>query len=166
MGGHWKNAESRWSYHKAAINIIKNLDIQDPLKVLEMGTMGIQLVKNSHSIDYTEKWNYKNKKSTFIHDARNIPWPIENKKYDLFIALRVFQHLFPHQRECFLEAKRIAKNMLLVIPESYNVESLRETSSGISRETIYQFNGGVPSNKTLEIRGFGVLYFFDKNSLS
>lgn len=160
-GRHWKYAESRWSYHQAAIDIIRNLNIKHHYKVLEMGTMGVSLVKNSHTIDYDQKWNYKNFSSTYLHDARNIPWPITTGQYDCFIALRVWQHLYPFQKECFLEAKRISKNIILVIPESYSVDDFKDTSKGIPRQVVYDFNDGIPSKISLEIKGWGVLYFFE-----
>ena len=121
-GQHWHDYKDRWKYYSRAVEIAQTLDINNPSDVLEMGTMGVSIVPNCMSIDYDKAWNFKNKKPTYIHDARAIPWPIATKKFKLFVALRVFQHLAPKQKECFLEAKRIAENVLIVVPNEYKDE--------------------------------------------
>jgi len=114
--GHWKNYKKRWKYHSKAIEVIKRNPPDNPSEVLEMGTMGISLVNGSHTIDYSDKWNIENFTPTYVHDARKIPWPIKNKQYKWFIALRVFHHLAPKQKQCFYEACRIAENVIIVVP--------------------------------------------------
>lgn len=162
-GGHWKNYKHRWSYHRAAIDILRLF--ADPAKstILEMGTMGVQLVKNSDTIDYPGKWTTFN--PTFRHDAKELPWPIEDDTYDFFISLRVYHHLFPRQRECFLEAKRIAKNIIIVVPESYNVSGY-ETSKGITEKQFIEWNDGVPPTLFFKLAdGMGNFYFWNSDAL-
>ena len=38
-----------------------------------------------------------------VFDATQVPWPVDDKAYDLFMALQVFEHLTDRQREAFLE---------------------------------------------------------------
>ena len=45
----------------------------DPSKVLEMGTMGLQCVIDSHTINFIEKWDFEGKAPTYFHDGRVIP---------------------------------------------------------------------------------------------
>lgn len=54
---------------------------------------------------------------TYWHDVRFTPWPVHGKRYDLVVALRVWHHLVPLQKESFEEARRIAKRVLIVCPE-------------------------------------------------
>ena len=98
-GGHWTPAtiDQRWEYHSRVIELVKSLNISRSASILEMGTMGISCVENSDTIDYLDRWDFPGKKPTYIHDARLVPWPIVDKKYEVFIALRVFQHLTPFQ---------------------------------------------------------------------
>jgi GTPase SAR1 family protein len=137
-GSHWDNYKGRWKYYSRAVEIAKTLDINNPSDVLEMGTMGVSIVPNCLSIDYDEKWDFIDKKPTYRHDARAIPWPVPTKKFKLFVALRVFHHLAPKQKECFLEAKRIAENVLIVVPNEYH------TGTGITLDQLTDWNDGEP----------------------
>jgi len=116
MGSHWKSYKERWEYYDESLKIIKTLNIKNPKDVLEIGPLDNNLVKNSDSMDFNnERWDFKTK-PTYLHDMRNIPWPIRDKQYKLCIALRVFHHLYPHQEACFREAARICDYLLIVVP--------------------------------------------------
>jgi predicted Ser/Thr protein kinase len=54
---------------------------------------------------------------TYNHDLRIIPWPIKDKQYNIFIALRVFHHMIDKAEECFNEMCRISDFIILVLPE-------------------------------------------------
>lgn len=165
--GHWRSGAGRWNYHAAAVEIARRLNPDYPRQVLEMGTMGVSIVKGSDTIDYAEKWNFRKFRPTFQHDARQFPWPVANKAYDLFIALRVFHHLTPLQAECFAEARRIARNVIIVAPEVYSVDSLKDTSRGIPRDEVTAWNNGVPPTETVEFKSWiGNLYFWDETALA
>ena len=101
-GGHWHDYKDRWKYYSRAVEIAKTLDINNPSDVLEMGTMGVSIVPNCMSIDYDETWDFKNKKPTYLHDARAIPWPIATKKFKLFVALRVFHIMLLNRKSASL----------------------------------------------------------------
>lgn len=164
---HWKNAESRWAYHEAAIAIIRRLALPGPASVLELGTMGISLVTGSDTMDYAEKWNGVAFAPTYAHDARVIPWPIPDRRYHLLVALRVFHHLRPVQAACFREAKRIARNIIIVTPTDYQVRKLRETSGGVSEAEVIAWNGGVPPTEARRFGDWrGNLYFWDEAALA
>ena len=165
---HWSSQplDKRWDYHQKAIDILKTLAIETPADVLEMGTMGVQLVKGSDTLDYAERWNFAGKAPTYLHDGRSIPWPIPAKRYRAFIALRVFQYLIPRQKEAFEEAKRIADNVILVVPrdKAYTPKGL-ERAVGITREQFTAWNHGRPPTLCLETK-LGNLYYWDRNSTS
>ena len=48
------------------------------------------------------------------------PWPINDKQYDLFIALQVWEHLGNKQSRAFREAIRISKAVILSFPYKWN----------------------------------------------
>jgi hypothetical protein len=111
-------------------------------------------------MDYTEAWNFENFVPTYLYDARKTPWPFKDKQYDLFIALRVFQHLFPKQKEAFLEAKRIAKNIIIVVPETYR------DNRGIPTEKFIEWNNNKKPSECIILQNeFGKIYFWKEKDL-
>lgn len=167
-GGHWtpKSIADRWDYHSRVVELIKSLQIDDARKILEMGTMGITCVHGGDTIDYEERWGFPGKSPTIVHDARKLPWPIADKQYELFIALRVFQHLVPVQRECVREALRIAKRMILVVPSTYdNKHPDLASSLGIPYQDMVSFCDGRHPNVYLPT-AMGNLYYYDATNPS
>ncbi len=160
-GGHWTphSVQDRWDYYSRVVELVRGLPIQQASNVLEMGTMGIMCVPGGHSIDYEERWDFPGKKPTIVHDARHTPWPVGTKQYDLFIALRVFQHLVPTQRECVQEALRIAKRVILVVPNFYD-NPVIAGSKGITYSDLVSFCDGVHPNLYVQTK-MGDLYYYD-----
>jgi hypothetical protein len=164
--GHWKNAGARWDYHKTASDLVRMARPPSARDVLEMGTMGVQVVEGSDTIDYAEKWNHAGPDPTFLHDARQLPWPIASKRYHVFVALRVFHHLWPKQRECFLEARRIARHIVMVVPDKYEVAELRDTSVGITEAQLVEWNDGVAPTLSLPLADWiGRIYYWSEDAL-
>jgi hypothetical protein len=142
-GGHWDSPDRRWPYHQAAIERVKALHPSAPSDVLEMGTMGASIITNSHTIDYADRWLFKGLAPTYPHDARVVPWPIDNGRYEIFVALRVWQHLVPMQRQAFLEARRIAKSLVMIVPEDYPSSIGDHPAAGVSVAEFTEWNDGV-----------------------
>lgn len=158
---HWASVPlgKRWDYHEKTINIVKTLDISSSEKVLEIGTMGVQCVCGSTTLDLLDRWKYKVKIPDIVHDLRTIPWPLHDKQFELLVALRVFQHLAPFQRECFLEATRVAEKIILVVPAKYDSELFPE-SQGINYSDFVEFLDGTHPRIHQET-ALGDLYFWD-----
>ena len=51
-----------------------------------------------------------------VHDATRIPWPIGADRYDLFVALQVFEHLGSAQPAVFDEVRRVARHAIISLP--------------------------------------------------
>lgn len=162
--GHWKSQplELRWSYHSRALEVLKSIGIEKPSDVLEIGTVGVQLIANSDTLDQDIYWNYEGKEPTFTHDARDIPWPIQ-RKYKAIVALRVFQYLVPKQKEAFLEAKRLTENLIIVVPsgEAYRPAGL-ENSIGVKYEDFITWNDGIKPD-LFEETSMGDFYYWKFN---
>lgn len=142
---YWSTGTSRWDYHKDVLQVLERMDgrnlgiFNEPCNTLEIGTMGIQCVPGSQTMDIKNNiWTHENWDPTYIHDAKKVPWPFKDKQFEILIALRVWQHLFPHQKEAFLEADRIAKRLLLVVPEVYPNEH------GVSFANLFEWKGSIP----------------------
>jgi hypothetical protein len=162
---HWTNAKDRWRYHKKAIELLQEIGPQNPSDVLELGTMGASLVNGSDTMDFNSKWMERGYAPTIFHDARNIPWPIEDNRYQVLVALRVYQHLVPSQKEAFKEARRIARNVIIVVPDKYPTTIMGDRSAGaISPEDFTSWNGGVPPTRYTPFGNWiGGLYFWGEN---
>lgn len=104
---YWKNHENRWQYHEIAINIVKKIK---PKSVLEAGVRGVKIFESSDTIDVESKAT-----PTYLHDLSVIPYPI-NKRYDIFIALRVFHHVKGDLTNCFDEIKKITNHIIIAVP--------------------------------------------------
>lgn len=163
-GRHWEERllEKRWHYHSQTVEILKSLDISDAKKVLEMGTMGITCVEGSQTIDYEGNWGYKDKRPDYEHDARNCPWPFEEKQFEVFVALRVFQHLTPKQEDAFLESFRIARKVILVVPRDYNNKDYPD-SKGLGYSDYATLLSGIHPNIYLPT-DYGDLYYWDSDN--
>ena len=111
-----------------------------------------------------DRWDFPGKNPTYVHDARNIPWPLRDKQYEILIALRVFQHLTPNQREAFLEAMRVSKNVILVVDEIYDNPVL-PNSRGITYADFVDFLDGIHPNR-FERSKFGPIYYWDTDNPS
>lgn len=140
--GHWD--DSRWSYHAFASLVAQ---IIEPSRVLELGTMGVKICSHSDEMDFpvAKFWPVDNPK--YLHNAKLTPWPIEDKSYDLFIALRVFHHLAPDQEKCFKEMKRVAKNIILTLPIEYGHTS---ASRVVGIDDFIYYNDGLPPTAVVE----------------
>lgn len=155
---HW-NA-NRWIYHYKSIDLLRNISGQ---KFLEVGPMGIKLHRDSYTMDFGTEAGWPTFETDCFHDARITPWPFEDKSFDCVVALRVFHHLYPAQKEAFLEAKRIGRNILLVIPAKYH--DTPHNSRVISLEEFESWNNGKRPS-FIDDTGHGVIYFWSSDDLN
>ena len=93
------------------------------------------------------------------------PWPVDDKAYDLFMALQVFEHLTDRQREAFLEVRRIARHAIISLPIDWVMDDPRNCHHQISNERvlswfapivptrIVQGTGGQSPAPDLRVRG-------------
>jgi len=150
----WKSYDKRWIYHALAIDILKDLNIKKSSDVLEIGSLGINIVSGSDTMDWTGSgWENAGYPVKYDMDARNTPWPIDDKQYLVVVALRVFHHLYPAQEAVFKECKRVAENVLLCCPEKETV------GVGIPMEKFIEWNGG-EAKKMIDLGEWGIVYLF------
>lgn len=153
---------SRWSYFEKAIEMLSDREYG---KVLELGGYKSSIVTDSDTMDFNSSY----RKLTLQHDARTTPWPIEDKKYDLFIALQVWEHLYmdqknilgPKQQEAFAEVMRVSKNALLSFPYKWNQPG--NIHHGIDENKINVWTLGIEP-KRIEKSGTRILYLFNFES--
>ena len=162
----------RWEYFKEVLKLIQNEKVE---RVIELGPGLLPIVKNSDLImnpeeDSFGKPNELNGK-VFTFDATTKPWPINDKQYDLFIALQVWEHLDNKQSRAFREVMRISKAAILSFP--YHWEGGEEKPSHrahrcIDREIIEDWTLNIKPEKIIEIprtgtefdKGPRIIYFW------
>ena len=149
---HWNS--NRWHYHARSIELLAGISGQN---FLEIGTMGIQLHGGSITMDFSLDGLWPTFRPDVSHDARVVPWPFADKSFDCVVALRVFHHLVPHQRQAFREARRVGKSILLVLPHEYHANRLN--SAPVSLQEWTDWNDGVGPT-WVENTGHGVLFFW------
>lgn len=109
----------RWNvYYEDMINELKKFSNINT--VLEMGPYKAPFIENSDIIDkkdYSEYFPFKINK-VIIHNCSIVPYPIEDKKYDLVIASQVLEHLgyTGQQVDIFKELARISKKAIISLP--------------------------------------------------
>ena len=148
----------RWAYFHEVIKMVNEIN---PQSVLELGPALFTVVKSSDIMRLPEvdKWgapsNVESKE--YLHDATKTPWPVESK-YDLFIALQVFEHLVDNQAQAFQEVKRIAKHAVLSLP--YKWDCPKDNANYpehhmIDENTILEWTNGESPQKWVYIERTG-----------
>jgi hypothetical protein len=124
-----KNAKyyaGRWKLFEAAGRLIGEIA---PRSCLELGAGFFTVAHGADVMDLQEKMYYGlpdgEGRNIHIHNAEDVPWDfIPDKRYDLFVALQVFEHL---KRDkvggAFAEAKRVARNVIISLPHKWDVPS-------------------------------------------
>lgn len=110
--------QGRWAYFSEVIDILKSQ--KGINKVIELGPSFLPVVKGCDIMLKPEidTWGRPIVKSPkeYLHDATVTPWPVQDKEYDVFIALQVWEHLVGRQKEAFSEVMRISKMAILSFP--------------------------------------------------
>jgi len=149
-GAYWKHSKNlRWEYFEYAIGIARSLS---PNSVIECGCAGVPLSIGGDVID-----NEPTNNPTVPMDLTKTPWEIESGRYDLFMALQVWEHLGDSQSKCFDEACRISKHVILSFP--YLWKTGDSIHLNIDDATISKWTNGFPMSSCCVIRGRKVCLF-------
>lgn len=117
--------ESRWNHYSEVLSCIEQLSITE--NVLEIGPYRAPFIKGSDIMDIT-RYKYPFEINKFIkHDCSKVPFPIEDKKYDLVIASQVLEHLgiYGEQIDVFNEIERISDMAIVSLPYKWHVPKFR-----------------------------------------
>jgi len=110
----YSSFRERWAYME---EVLSELKIINPKNAIEIGTNRVSLMDFSDSIDFDiNRIDPDCKNEKLVFDASKTPYPIEDKKYDVFVALQVLEHLGCRQMEAFKEIERISKHAIITLP--------------------------------------------------
>lgn len=160
---YWNSTfNGRWNYISPIILELKKLK---PNTILELGSYKINLTNISDNmdinLDYIDIDNINNK--IFIQDASILPWGIEDKYYDVFIGLQVFEHLGDNQSDIFKEVMRISKNAIISLPYMWDKPD-DEMHNMIDDNKIKEWTNNILPEKIIFIKTPDsrkrVIYFF------
>jgi hypothetical protein len=142
--------EHRWGYFSAAISMLKE---EQPTSVLELGPYRRSLAHGADTMDVVAG----DFVPTYLHDATEYPWPIPDNRYDMFVALQVWEHLKNSQRDAFREVMRISNKAILSFPLNWYCPG--NIHHGITEEIIADWTLHVQPEKK-EIVGSRIIYLF------
>lgn len=158
---HWDL--QRWNYYQDVLDVVQRTNLINAQEVLEIGPMGIPVYCQSQTMDYAVPgapcWPIGS--PNYIHDAKLTPWPFKDSQFDLLIALRVFHHLHPFQREAFIEAQRVSSNVIIVVPFAYPNSPIG--SKALSLQDFLAFGGNM-NLLSYKRRRHGQLLFFSRST--
>ena len=139
------NHEFRWLRY---MEVMKRIHQIKPDKVLEMNPLLLTAARNSDILceSVHESIGVRSDLATKVitHNPTQIPWPIEDKSYDLFICLQGFECLTNKQAEVFQEIKRISKHAMIGFPEQRYCpmySDLCPERNAVDSETILKWAG-------------------------
>ena len=113
----------RWPYISAALEQASMLIERHGLKTaLELGAPIRPTIVGAAVMDIKAHADLDPTLPIMIHDATKAPWPADDKAYDLFVALQVFEHLRDRQREAFLEVRRVARHAIISLPIDWEMD--------------------------------------------
>jgi len=108
---------ARWNYMAAAADEAGRLIEGGHLRsAIELGPHIQPLIVGADVMDLRANDELVSYGQVVVHDATKVPWPIEDRRYDLFVALQVFEHLKDKQPDAFREVRRVARNAIISLP--------------------------------------------------
>ena len=86
--------KNRWGYMSAALAQATALIGRHGLRTaLELGAPVLPIIVGADVMDKKARPELDPSVSIRVFDATQVPWPVDDKAYDLFMALQVFEHL-------------------------------------------------------------------------
>jgi hypothetical protein len=116
---------------------------------LELGPHLRSLIVGADVMDLSARPELRSEGRVIVHDATRPPWPVEDKAYDLFVALQVFEHLGTRQPETFREVRRVARNAILSLPIDWDMADPRNCHHQLSHERVLSWFGSVAPTRVL-----------------
>jgi hypothetical protein len=132
---------------KIAAELIERHDLRT---ALELGPNIRPLVRGADAMDFIERPGLEAEGSLIVHDATVAPWPIPDRRYDLFVGLQVFEHLGSRQDVAFAEVARVARHAILSLPIDWEMADPRNVHHQLSNERVLSWFGSHTPTRVVE----------------
>jgi len=144
----------RWGYMSVALAAAADLIRRHGLHTaLELGAPVRPIILGAHVMDIKARPELDRSVSITLHDATQAPWPIDDKGYDLFVALQVFEHLGDRQPEAFMEVRRVARHAIISLPIDWVMDDPSNCHHQISNERVLSWFAPIVPTRVLEGSG-------------
>lgn len=146
--------KNRWGYMSAALGQATALIGRHGLRTaLELGAPVLPIIVGADVMDKKARPELDPSVSIRVFDATQVPWPVDDKAYGLFMALQVFEHLTDRQREAFLEVRRIARHAIISLPIDWEMPDPRNCHHRISNERVLSWFAPVVPTRIVQGTG-------------
>lgn len=127
----------RWIQYDNVIKLVLEMD-SPPKSIIEVGSHVFPLFKDSFRVEK----DVGKIKPHLVWDITNTPLPIEDKAFDLFISLQVWEHLEGKQQVAFKEVMRISRSAILGFPLHWKNVPKEDCHYNITEEIISEWTLG------------------------
>ena len=117
---------------------------------LELGPHLRPLIVGADVMDVVRNDALQAEGRRIVQNATTTPWPLDDKAYDLFVALQVFEHLGSRQPEAFREVRRVARNAILSLPIDWVMADPTNCHHGLTHEKVLSWFAPVVPTRVLE----------------
>ena len=137
-------------YLSAAGRVARELIDRRGLRTaLELGPNLRSLIVGADVMDVVRLDGLRAEGRRIVHDATAAPWPFEDKAYDLFVALQVFEHLRDGQPDAFREVRRVARHAILSLPIDWVMADPANCHHGLTHERVLSWFAPVVPTRVL-----------------
>lgn len=141
----------RWGYTSVALaeaaRIIRDRDVRT---ALELGAPVKPILVGARVMDIKARPELDPNVEITVHNAIRTPWPFDDKQFDLFIALQVFEHLGSSQPAVFREVRRVARHAILSLPIEWEMADPSDPHHRISDETVRSWFAPIEPTRVVE----------------
>jgi hypothetical protein len=143
--------KGRWRYTSVALAEAAKLIVRDDITTaLEVGAPVKPALTGAHVMDFRLREELDPSVEITVHDARDVPWPFEDKQFGMFIALQVFEHLGKSQPEAFREVRRVARHAIISLPIDWDMGDPTNTHHMIPEERVLSWFAPVKPTRIVE----------------
>jgi hypothetical protein len=130
----------RWGYVSLACREAGQLiDTHGLTSALELGAHLRSIIVGADVMDRRIPPELEAEGEVIVHDATKVPWPVGEKRYDLFVALQVFEHLGDGQSAAFAEVRRVARHAIISLPIDWVMDDPTNCHHQISHERALEW---------------------------
>jgi Methyltransferase domain len=116
---------------------------------LELGPHLRPLIKGADVMDIVHNEALQAEGRRIIANATQTPWPVDDRQYDLFVALQVFEHLGRRQPEAFREVRRVARNAILSLPIDWIMADPSNCHHGLTEQRVLEWFAPVTPTRVI-----------------